>query len=65
MIKLKLWVFILLVGIIHAEGLSINSCVPSKQNGKKCNTNIYITKGSKKGLRVGPDFSLKGMSNLY
>ena len=60
MIKLKFWVFIFIVGIIHANGLSINSCVPAKQNDKKCNTNIYITKGSKKGLRVGPEFILKG-----
>ena len=61
MIKLKFLIFIFLVGIVHANGLSINSCFPGKQDDLECTTTVGVPGDGKKGLKCGPKFTLKGM----
>ena len=61
MIKLKFWIFIFLAGLIHANGLSINSCVYGKQDDLECTTTVSVPIGGKEGLIFGPKFTLKGM----
>ena len=60
MIKLKFLIFIFLVGIVHANGLSINSCFPGKQDDLECTTTVGVPTDGKEGLKFGPMFTLKG-----
>ena len=60
MINIKIWIFIFLVGIVHANGLSINYCVPGKQDDLECTTTVGVPTDGKEGLKFGPMFTLKG-----
>ena len=60
MIHFKFGCIIFIVCFLQATGLSINSCVPDKQNDSECSTYLYIPKGGLKGLKVGPQFIVKG-----
>ena len=50
----------LLIGFLRANRIEINSCVPEKQNVSQCTTLVNIPRGGVKGLRVGPDFVVRG-----
>ena len=60
MVNFKLCCVILLIGFLQAYGIEINSCVPEKQNASECTTTVNIPRGGVKGLRVGPDFVVRG-----